>query len=498
MKKKYTGKLLILSLLLAFLSSCASFKAVPQGEIVIIHTNDTHGRIMETPQDGMGFPQISGIVSEYRRDYPGRVLLLDAGDTFHGTPFAALSQGENVAKVIDSMEYDAVAVGNHDMNYGLETLEGLNDLMEYTKVISANMVDKTGHRPFEPYVIKNLGPTGKIKVGIFGLTTPQTLYKSNPKYVDEIAFRDTIETAQAMVDELKDQVNIIICLSHLGVNPAYEVTSIDVAREVHGIDLIVDGHSHTILQEGLWIEGTPIVQAGYSAKYVGVVTMSFGPDGTETDIELISKGEASDYSESSSLLYTVNGMDEANKLLTGKSIGETQVRLDGERAHVRSGQTNLGTLIAESARWISGADTALINGGGIRASIEMGTITTGAVLNVLPFGNTVRVIEISGAGIVKALENGVAALPEPAGAFPHTAGISYDINLDEAGNTVSNVKINGAALEEEKIYTLATSDFLVLGGDEYAIFTDCPVVKELSTFDEVLEEYLKEYGPVTE
>ncbi|MDC7223655.1 MAG: 5'-nucleotidase C-terminal domain-containing protein [Spirochaetales bacterium] len=495
---KYTGKLLLLSLLLACLSGCASFKAVPQGEIVIIHTNDSHGRIIKTPQDGMGFPQISGIVSDYRSAYPGRVLLLDGGDTFHGTPFAALSEGENVAKVIDSMEYDAVAVGNHDMNYGLETLEGLNDLMEYTEVISANLVDKTGHRPFKPYVIKELGPKGKIKVGIFGLTTPQTLYKSNPKYVEEIAFRDTIETAREMVDELKDQVHIIICLSHLGVNPAYEVTSMDVAREVRGIDLIVDGHSHTILEEGLWIEGTPIVQAGYSAKYVGVVTMSFGPDGRETDIKLISKREASDYTESSGLLYTVDAMEEANKLLTNRVIGETQVRLDGERIHVRTGQTNLGTLIAESARWISGADMALINGGGIRASLEPGTITTGAVMNVLPFGNTLRVIEISGAGIREALEKGIASLPEPSGAFPHTAGLTYDINLGKEGNTVSHVRINGLPLVEDQIYTLATSDFLVLGGDEYTMFTGCPVVKEFSTFDEVLEEYLKEQGPIRE
>ncbi|MDC7127094.1 MAG: 5'-nucleotidase C-terminal domain-containing protein, partial [Spirochaetales bacterium] len=436
--------------------------------------------------------RIQTIVKSYKKKYANRVLLLDAGDLFHGTTFANLSKGANVAKIVDSMEYDAVAVGNHDINFGVERLRELDTMMENTTILSANLKMKDGSTPFTPYIIKEIGYKGKIKVGIFGISTPETMFKASPEYVKDLVFEDPVETAKKMVDELRGKVNYIICLSHLGVNHSYEWTSIDIAKNVRGIDLIVDGHSHTILEEGLFIMGTPIVQAGYSDKYLGVVKVHLGKNGAEEDCSLISMSDAASYNENSYILETAEALEEANKQVTTQVIGYTPEDLDGERIHVRTGKTNLGTLIADSMRIESGADLSLINGGGIRDSIKAGNITKGQILQVLPFGNTLRVTEVSGKIIKETLEHGVMNLPQPAGRYPHVSGVTFDVDIEQAvGQRISNIKIDGQAIDMEKIYKLATIDFLILGGDEYSMLNKGKVIKELGTIDEVFASYLK-------
>jgi 2',3'-cyclic-nucleotide 2'-phosphodiesterase (5'-nucleotidase family) len=441
----------------------------------------------------MGFPRIYTIVKSYRSKYPRNVLLLDAGDTFHGTVFANLSRGANVATLMDTMKYDAIAVGNHDVNFGLPRLEELDAMLENSTILAANLTDATGRHPFKPYIIKALGPNGNVKVGIFSLTTPETVFKANPAYAKDIRVEDAVETARKMVAELKPQVSFIICLSHLGTNPSYEVTSLDIARKVRGIDLIVDGHSHTILEHGITESGTTIVQAGYSDKYLGIVDVKFGRNGTTITPSLISAADAASYDESQSLLATAQSLDEQNRIIMNKPVGTTAELLDGERVHARTGRTNLGTLVTEAMTKVSGSDAGLINGGGIRASIPAGTITWGQVLQVLPFGNTLRVIEIEGRYIDAALEHGVGVLPEAAGKFPQTYGIDYTLDATAAqGQRVSIASIGGKPFDPQSTYRLATADFLILGGDEYDMLSKGRVVLERGTIDEILVQYLGE------
>jgi 5'-nucleotidase len=176
-------------------------------------------------------------------------------------------------------------------------------------------------------------------------------------------------------------------------------------------------------------------------------------------------------------------------------VATTPIALDGERAQVRAGETNLGNLIAEALKNISGADVALTNGGGIRTSINVGDITKGEVLTVLPFGNTVRVIELKGSDLLAAIENGITDYPEPKGAFPHIAGMTVEFDASKvAGSRVVSLKVAGVEVDTTKTYTLATNDFLVAGGDGYTMFTGKKVVAEFGAMDEVLINYINAKG----
>ncbi len=182
-------------------------------------------------------------------------------------------------------------------------------------------------------------------------------------------------------------------------------------------------------------------------------------------------------------------------MIENEVVATAPYDLNGEREFVRTGETNLGNMITEALLDISGADVALTNGGGIRASVAMGEVTKGDILTVLPFGNTVRVIEVTGADLIAALENGLATYPEPLGAFPHIAGmmVEFDSSL-EAGSRVTSVMIDDEAIDEEATYTLATNDFLVAGGDDYTMFVGANVIAEFGAMDEVLIDFIAENG----
>ncbi len=191
----------------------------------------------------------------------------------------------------------------------------------------------------------------------------------------------------------------------------------------------------------------------------------------------------------------IASIQEENAVIENMVVANTLEELIGERAFVRTGETNLGNLIAESLLDISGADVALTNGGGIRTSIDVGEITKGEVLTVLPFGNTVTVIELSGADIIAAIENGIEDYPEAKGAFPHIAGMMVEFDSSkEPGSRVVGLTVGGVAIDETATYTLATNDYLVAGGDGYTMFKDKPVVNEYGAMDEVFIDFINANG----
>lgn len=465
-------------------------------EFKVMHVNDIHGRVDAGKYDGMGLARVSTMVKQTRAEDPN-VLFLDAGDTIHGTVFAALTKGASVVRVMNEMGYDAMTTGNHDYNYGLDRIEKLQNTMNFPVLVSNLTYKDTGEKAFKPYTIKTL-PNG-VRVGIFGLATPETAYKTNPTNVEAVTFDDPIASAKESVAALKAEgVNYIVALSHLGVDEDSVYTSIKLAQEVDGIDLIVDGHSHTTLEEGMQVKDTLIVQSGFYDKNLGEVTVKLGKDGSKVETaKLFTKEYAMEnVEEDPAVRAIIEEVNTENEKITSVVVGETPVLLDGERNDVRAGETNLGDMITEAMLTKTGAEGVITNGGGIRASIQKGTITRGNIISVLPFGNYVVVKEITGQDLKDAIENGVQSYPDARGAFPHVAGFTFKFDpMKEVGNKVYDVTFNnGEKLDLARTYKIATNDFMAVGGDKYASLKGKKTVNEYESIEEILGEYIKTNG----
>jgi 2',3'-cyclic-nucleotide 2'-phosphodiesterase (5'-nucleotidase family) len=459
--------------------------------ISIVHTNDTHARVEAGGYDGMGFERVATIVSQIEAANPN-TLVLDAGDAFHGQTIATLNEGESIVKIFNEIGYDVMTPGNHDFNYGKERLLELDEMAEFP-ILAANVYYDDYSEFLPGYTVKEIDG---VKVGIFGISTPETVYKSHPANTEGLEFFDPVIASKLMVAKLEDDVDVIVGLVHLGLDESSIHTSRLVAENVEGIDLIVDGHSHTELPEGLMVGNTLIAQAGGYDNNVGIVDLVV-KNGmvTSKSARLINKEEAAELEPDPAITAIIAEVKEANDLITEEFVSENSIELVGEREFVRTGETNLGNLITDSMVEFTGADVALTNGGGIRASIPAGDITVGDVITVLPFGNYVVTIDVTGAEIVEALEHGLSAYPETLGAFPHIAGMNVVFDpSQEAGSRVVEVTVGEEELDMEATYSLATNDFLAAGGDDYTMFGGKELTALYPGLDEILVEYIREYG----
>jgi len=488
---------MILVMSVAFANSSVIF-AQTNNELVIVHINDTHARVRSSMDNdgnltGVGFDRITTYRNELLRSNPN-VLLLDAGDTIHGQPIATLSQGESIVRLLNLMEIDAFVPGNHDFNYGFDRLKELERMMNFP-VIAANVTDTSGNLVFEPYIIKEMEG---FKVGIFGLATPETAWKTNPANVESVRFTDIVEGARKSVEALKAEgVDVIIALSHLGLYEG-DYTSDIVINAVDGIDVLVDGHSHTTLEEGLMINDTLVVSRGEYDKAFGVVTLKL-QDGkvTEKTARLIKAADSIDIEPDSAVLSLLTEIEGDVQEILSTVIGSTAVELDGARENVRTGESNLGQLLTDSMKAASGAEIAITNGGGIRASIPAGEITKNHIVTAFPFGNYLVTKNIKGSDIVAALEVGSAGYPDQLGAFSHVSGLTYNIAPNmPAGSRVTDVMVGSSPIDMDREYLVVTNDFMAAGGDGYVMFKDQPVVNEFDSLDEVLIYYIQSLGQV--
>ncbi|MDI3547110.1 MAG: 5-nucleotidase / UDP-sugar diphosphatase [Halanaerobiales bacterium] len=481
---------LMLVMVLVLVSSLAMAEKV---EITILHTNDTHSRVEEGKYAGMGFAKLSTLVKEERAKNPN-LLLLDAGDTFHGQTIANLVEGESIVKIMNAIGYDAMATGNHDFNFGKERLLELNEMTDFP-ILAANIKYEDDSPFLDAYVIKEVGG---VKVAIFGLATPETTYKTHPKNVKSLVFESPVKAAKVMVDQLKDKADVIIALTHLGLSEGSEYTSAMVAKEVPGIDLIVDGHSHHALKEGKRVGDTLIVMAGEYDKNLGVVNLTV-EDGKviAKKARLITKEDTANTEKDTEILKVIDQIKAEIEKITSVVVGKTAVHLDGERENVRTGETNLGNLITDAMLDTVDADVAITNGGGIRASIGKGEVTKGEVITVLPFGNFVVVKELKGSVILDAIEHGISAYPAKEGQFPQVGGMSFIFAPSRpAGERVVKLEIGGEPVDYDKTYRVATNDFMAAGGDGYTMFKDAATVQEAGGLEEVVMNYIKEHGTV--
>ncbi len=482
-----------LVLVMIFSLSSVSMAADSVVNLTIVHTNDTHARI-ESGKDIMGFAKISTKVTELRAANPN-LLLVDVGDALHGQTIATLVEGESIVKVMNAMKYDVMVPGNHDFNYGQDRLLELKGMMNFP-LISANISKENGTHFLPGFVIKNIGG---LKVGIFGLTTPETAYKTHPKNVEGLTFDNPIERAKVMVDLLKDNVDLVICVGHIGEDAGSEFTSKKIIAAVDGIDVFIDGHSHTSKPDGEVIGKTLLVQTGAYDANLGIVDLTV-TNGVVTakKASLLTTAQAANIVPDPAVIAVVADISAANKLITDVPVGNTSVLLEGTREIVRAGESNLGNLITNAMLYETGAQIAITNGGGIRASIEAGPITVGDVITVLPFGNYIVTLDVLGSDLVKALENGLTDYPAAKGAFPHVAGITFTFDpAKPAMERVTSVMFNGKPLDPKMMYSVATNDFMAAGGDLYVSLGASTQTGEYAGLDEALIAYIKEVDTST-
>jgi len=514
-KRFLLSLLLVMALTLAFVPA-----AIAEGPITItiLHTNDTHAHLesfapFKQPLQG-GVARRYTLIERIRAE-GGNVILLDAGDVFQGTLYFNQYQGQADLYFMNAMGYDAMCVGNHEFDSGPAVLAAFIDGAQFP-VISANIdvsAEPTLAGKIPAYTV--LDVAGE-KIAVFGLTTEDTPILSSPG--PNVVFKDPISSAEATVDELEAQgINKIIALTHLGYS-----RDLDLAAAVEGIDVIVGGHSHTLLGDMEGAEGPyPTVVTSPAGEPVLVVTVKcWGSYLGRLDVTFTADGVVETYGGAPIFIdeSIPENPEMAAKLaeyavpieeLKATIIGQTAVDLDGEREHVRTQETNLGNLICDAMLWRTAADNTVIaiqNGGGIRASIPAGDVSVGQVLEVLPFGNTIVNFDLTGAEIVEALENGVSMVEEVKGRFPQVGGLRYTFNPDlPAGSRIISVEVWDPAqkayapLDLKATYRVCTNNFLYGGGDGYEVFkTKARNVNETGLLlSDVLIEYIKAHSPVS-
>ena len=517
MHKKGTFKILM-TFILAFaliLSSISSVFAADLGQeagvidLTILHTNDIHGRAEENDNGelelvNIGLARYKTIIDTFKGENPNTIVF-DAGDLTHGTNFASLSKGESMVSLMNELGIDGLTPGNHDFNYGYDRLKELQALANF-KILASNITDEAGVQQFEQgYTIALDG----ITVGVFGLATPETKYKSSPVNTEGLEFTNVVAEAQREVNSLKEKgADVIVLLSHLGMDASSEINTYTVLDSVSGIDVVIDGHSHTLLENGQRYNDTLIASTGAFLENVGVTKLSINADSKEvisSEASLIHAVDAISYEPNAAVKEKIDDISSENDAVLGVKIGATSTDLDGVRENVRTKETNLGDLITDAILAETGADLVITNGGGIRASIPAGDITLGDALTVLPFGNLVTVIKVTGQDIIDALNFGAQYYPAANGGFPHIAGATYEIDtnateVDANGSklVVKNAKINGSEIDPSRVYDLATNDFMAIGGDGYTMFEGKEQVGLHGMMVDILAEYiiaLSENGP---
>lgn len=500
---------LVLSFCLLVCCVPVVFAGEYDGKTVLIHTNDVHGAIEK-------YAYIAGLKKDFE-EKGAEVVLADAGDFSQGTTGVSTDKGAFAVTMMNAVGYDIAVPGNHEFDYGaLQLTENLGKA-EFA-VLCADIFK--GEYPLFPENF--LYETGEgLKIGFFGLDTPEAQTKANPALIRGITFlsgEELFKAAEKQVAALSD-ADIVVCLSHLGVDPACAPhTSYELYKNVKGIDFIIDGHSHTVMTEGE--KGEPIQSTGTGLENAGVIVI-------DNETKKIEENYLIGIDDTIPADETVKAIADSKLEKINEEYGavfaKSAVELNGEKAPGnRTQETNLGDLITDAMLWAAKKDAesldvspenvvAVTNGGGIRAWIHKGDITKNDVNTVLPFGNTLTVVYVTGEQLLEALEASTFCTPEALGGFPQVSGMTYFVETvkkydpkpetypestyygPDAVNRVTIKDVNGKAFEPDAVYAVVTNDFCAAGGDTYYAFASAE--KQFDTglpLDEVLMEYIGE------
>ncbi|WP_313099203.1 bifunctional UDP-sugar hydrolase/5'-nucleotidase UshA [Atlantibacter hermannii] len=504
-------------------------------KITILHTNDHHGHFWRNEYGEYGLAAQKTLVDSIRQqvaEQGGSVLVLSGGDINTGVPESDLQDAEPDFRGMNLIGYDAMAVGNHEFDNPLTVLRQQEQWAKFP-FLSANIYQKsTGERLFKPWA---LFKRQDLKIAVIGLTTDDTAKIGNPEFFTDIEFRKPAEEAKLVIQELQqtEKPDVIIAATHMGHydNGAHGSNApgdVEMARSLPegSLAMIVGGHSQNPVcmasdnkKQVEYVPGTPcapdrqngiwIVQAHEWGKYVGRADFEFRNGEMKlVNYQLIpvnlKKKVTWDNGKSERILYTPE-IAENPKMLSllspfqskGKAqlevkIGNVNGHLEGDRSKVRFVQTNLGHLILAAQMARTGADFAVMSGGGIRDSIEAGDITYKDVLKVQPFGNTRVYIDMPGKAVVEYL-TAVAQKTPDSGAYPQFANVSFIAS----GGTLRDLKIKGEPVDPNKTYRMATLSFNATGGDGYPSIADQPGYVNTGFIDaEVLKQYIQQNSPL--
>jgi len=488
-------------------------------DIVILHTNDIHCGV----NDNLGFATVAQIKKDMLQKTP-YVALVDAGDAIQGAPIGKLSQGEAVVNIMNAVKYDFAIPGNHEFDYGM------NRFLELAKkqkcgYYSANIMNLQTNKQLLPaYKIMQFDDT---KVAFIGVTTPGTLVSSTPTFFQDgkgnyiYGFSEDA-SGEKLYRQLQKNINsarengadYVFLVGHLGINGSIEQwNSINVAANTHGVDAVIDGHSHEKIQ-GKYVKNylgrdVLIAQTGTKLKTVGQVVI--GTDGKLTSTLL-----QNDIGDDAKVQKVISREIAKYEPLLKQPVGEALVQLrsndpkTGERL-VRNAECSLADFVTDAYKAVLDCDVVLTNGGSIRNEIKTGVVTYNDLLEAFPFGNMCAVIEASGQQILDALETGASHYPDEFGGFFQVSGMQYTIDssipshvvLDDKGNfakvdgayRVTNVLVGGEPLDVNKIYRVGGTTYMLKeGGDGMVMFKGCKLLKdgELSDVDAILE-YLQNH-----
>ncbi len=475
--------------------------------LTILHTNDVHSRIEPInkydsscpAQDDAagqcfgGMARVKTAVDTRRNalSAAGRnVLLLDAGDQFQGSLFYLTYKGLFAAELMNRIGYDAMAVGNHEFDDGPETLGAFVDAVQFP-VLFAN-TDLTKDPNLSGKVVSHfVKEISGEKVAIIGVLAEDTPETSSPG--SNVPFLKSESVLNKLVPELvASGINKIILLSHVGIERDREI-----AANVDGIDIIVGGHSHTLLEDYPTVVTAPngkpvyIVQAYAHSKYLGELSVEWNDEGDVLSAEgqpwLLNAMVVPD----PALVELIAEKAKPIEAIKLQVIGRTDTLIGSDRQKCRSGICEMGVLVADAMLdrvKEQGVQIAIQNGGGLRAAIDAGDVTMGEVLTVLPFQNTLSTFQLKGSDVIAALENGVSQIEKGAGRFPQVAGLKYTFDrAAEPGKRISQVEVaqddgNYVPLDPEQIYGVVSNNYMRAGGDGYAVFRD----RALNAYD---------YGP---
>lgn len=485
-------------------------EATMAGKTVILHTNDVHGAIE-------GYAYITTLKADYEAK-GAEVILVDAGDYSQGEVYVSDTKGLDAVEMMNVTGYDVVTLGNHEFDYGYAQLKENMTKADF-KILCANVYGEDGTPIFDA----NYTYTTKsgVKIGFFGMETPEAQTKANPALIKGLKFdTDLKAVAEKQLEALKDD-DVVIALSHLGVDDSSKpYTSYDLYNAAKGIDFIIDGHSHSVMTKGK--NGEPIQSTGTKFANIGVIVIDDATKKIESNsLYEIKEDTAKDATVAAAAQKIIDRIDKEY----GAVFAKSKVELNGAKAPNgnRDGETNNGDLITDAMLWKVMQNkegltvnedhvVAITNGGGIRAAIKVGDVTKKDIKTVLPFGNTIEVIYVTGNELLEALEASTFCVPESIGGFPQVSGISYTISTGavydanaetypastyygpKSINRVTINSINGKDFKANDTYAVVTNNFCAEGGDTYYAFAaatskfDTGVTLDMAVMDYITKE----------
>ena len=503
--KKLLSLLLVIAMIFALAVPAFAEGETPSmaGKTVIVHSNDVHGAIA-------GYANIAALAAEYESQ-GAKVIVADAGDFSQGKVEVSSNKGLNAVKMMNAAGYDIATLGNHEFDYGYAQLK--ENLKEATfSTICCNILDENGKPAFEGSKVFDIDG---LKVGFIGVNTPESQTKANPaliKGLTWLAGADMVKAVQAEADKLKaGGTDVIVVLSHLGVDSESEPNrSTDLWAGLTGVDFIIDGHSHSVMEKG--DNNEPIQSTGTAFENVGVIVIDNATKKIEKNM-LVKVTE--DSAKDEAVAKAAQDITDAINAEYGAVFAKSEVELNGDRSYSsktdlygnRDGETNLGNLITDSMVW------SVKKTGGVTVdekNIKAGDITKKDVFTVLPFGNTIAVVYVTGAKLLEALEASTYCSPDSAiGGFPQVSGINYTVDASKAydandttypGSTYYGPKtinrvtidsINGQAFDAKATYAVITNNFLAAGGDTYYAFASASAQFDTGIpLDEALMDYI--------